>query len=149
LEPAALDVAREEVDVTTGRFNIILGLLVLVAAGVAGLALGQTLEPYYANGYGQITLWRYLTKAGHTHGMPFGIINIVFGILIGRAACSEALKRAGAILTALALALPVGVALRGLTAGAAYARPIAMIGGMALMAACFVMIPVARSQTGK
>jgi hypothetical protein len=71
----------------TGRFNILLGLSAMVVAAIAGFALGQSLEPYYESGYGQIPLWRYLTKAGHTHGMPFGLINIVFGLLIGRAEC--------------------------------------------------------------
>ncbi len=128
-----------------GRFNILLGLLTMVAATIAGFALGQSLEPYYVNGYGQIPLWRYLTKAGHTHGMSFGLINIVFGLLIGRAECSDRIKRIGAVLTALALCLPIGVALRGLTAGAKYAEGIAMIGGLSFLAACAVMIVIVRS----
>ena len=129
----------------TGRFNILLGLSAMIAAAIAGFALGQSLEPYYVNGYGQVPLWRYLTKAGHTHGMPFGLINIVFGLLIGRAECSARLKRIGAVLTALALCLPMGVALRGLTAGATYAEGIAMIGGLSFVAACAVMVFVVRS----
>lgn len=129
----------------TGRFNILLGLSAMVVAAIAGFALGQSLEPYYESGYGQIPLWRYLTKAGHTHGMPFGLINIVFGLLIGRAECSDRLKRIGAVLTALALCLPMGVALRGLTAGATYAEGIAMIGGLSFVAACAVMVFVVRS----
>src|SRR5512137_2574409 len=131
-----------------GRFNILLGLSAMVAAAIAGFALGQSLEPYYESGYGQIPLWRYLTKAGHTHGMPFGLINIVFGLLIGRAECSARLKRIGAVLTALTLCLPIGVALRGLTAGATYAEGIAMIGGLSFLAACAVMVLVVRSTSG-
>ena len=130
---------------SNGRFNIILGLLVLIAAAFAGFALGQTLEPYYASGYGQIPLWRYLTKAGHTHGMLFGLINIVFGLLISLAGCSEKIKRTGAILAALALCLPIGVALRGITEGAKFAEGIAMIGGFSFLAACGTMIFIARS----
>jgi hypothetical protein len=126
--------------VIEGRFNILLGLLAMVAAAIAGFALGQSLEPYYTNGYGQIPLWRYLTKAGHTHGMSIGLINIVFGLLIGSAECSARLKRIGAVLTALTLCLPVGVALRGLTAGAKYAEGIAMIGGLSFLAACAVIV---------
>jgi hypothetical protein len=131
-----------------GRFNVLLGLSAMVAAAIAGFALGQSLEPYYESGYGQIPLWRYLTKAGHTHGMPFGLINIVFGLLIGRAECSARLKRFGAVLTALTLCLPIGVALRGLTAGATYAEGIAMIGGLSFLAACAVMVLVVRSTSG-
>lgn len=128
-----------------GRFNMYLGLLALVAAAIAGFALGQSLEPYYKNGYGQIPLWRYLTKAGHTHGMLIGLINIVFGLIIGRADCAALLKRIGAVLTALSLCLPIGVALRGLTAGAKYAEGIAMIGGISFLAACAVMVLIVRT----
>ena len=129
----------KEKTVINGRFNIYLGLLALVAATIAGFALGQSLEPYYKNGYGQIPLWRYLTKAGHTHGMSFGLINVVFGLLIGRAEASARLKRFAAVLSALGLLLPVGVALRGLTAGAKYAEGIAMVGGISFLAACATM----------
>lgn len=128
-----------------GRFNMYLGLLALVIATIAGFALGQSLEPYYSSGYGQIPLWRYLTKAGHTHGMSFGLINIVFGLLIGRATCSERLKRIGAVLTALSLFLPVGVALRGITAGAKFAEGIAMVGGFSFLAACAAMLLIIRN----
>lgn len=128
-----------------GRFNIYLGLAVLVVAALAGFALGQSLEPYYKNGYGQIPLWRYLIKVGHTHGMPFGLINIVFGLLIGRAQCSATLKRAGALLTAASLCLPLGVALRGFTEGAKFTEGIAMVGGFSFLAACVVMVFIVRA----
>jgi hypothetical protein len=128
-----------------GRSNIYLGLLALVVATFAGFALGQSLEPYYKNGYGQIPLWRYLTKAGHTHGMSFGLVNIVFGCLIGRATCSDQLKRTGSILTSLSLLLPIGVSLRGLTSGAKFAEGIAMVGGFSFLAACVAMVFIVRS----
>jgi hypothetical protein len=136
---------RKEDKVINGRFNIYLGLLAMVAATIAGFALGQSLEPYYTSGYGQIPLWRYLTKAGHTHGMSFGLINIVFGLLIGRAECSALIKRIGGVLAALAMCLPIGVASRGLTAGAKYAEGIAMIGGLSFLAACVFMVFIVRS----
>ena len=125
---------------TTGRFNIILGLVAMTLAGFAGFALGLTLEQYYQNGYAQITFWRQLTKVGHSHGMPFGMINILFGLIIAHASCSIRLKRIGAIATALALCLPVGVALRGLTEGAVWAHGLAVLGGTSLLAACVAMI---------
>lgn len=127
---------------TTGRFNIVLGLVAMILAGVTGFALGLTLEQYFLNGYAQITFWRQLTKVGHSHGMPFGMINILFGLLIARATCSIHLKRIGAITTAVALCLPVGVSLRGLTEGAVWAYSLAMLGGVSLLAACFVMIAI-------
>lgn len=140
-----VDYAMKKTNMSHGRVNIYLGLLALVAATFAGFALGQSLEPYYKNGYGQIPLWRYLTKAGHTHGMSFGLINIVFGLLMGRSQCTDRLKRVGSALTALALLLPVGVSLRGLTAGAEFAEGIAMVGGLSFLAASVVMVLVVRS----
>ena len=135
----------KETEMNHGRVNIYLGLLALGVATFAGFALGQSLEPYYKNGYGQIPLWRYLTKAGHTHGMSFGLINIVFGLIIGRAQCADQLKRSGAVLTALALLLPIGVSLRGLTEGAKFAEGIAMVGGFSFLAACAVMVFMVRT----
>ncbi len=125
---------------TTGRFNIVLGLTAMILAGFTGFALGLTLEQYFQNGYAQIPLWRQLTKVGHSHGMPFGMINILFGLIIARATCSLRLKRIGAIATALALCLPVGVSLRGLTEGAVWAYSLAMLGGVSFLAACVTMI---------
>jgi hypothetical protein len=125
---------------TTGKFNIILGLVAMILAAMTGFGLALTLDPYFQSGYAQITFWRYLTRVGHTHGMPFGMINILFGLLIGRAVCSIRLKRLGAVLTALALSLPLGGALRGLTEGAMWAEGLAMLGGASLLAACVIMI---------
>ncbi len=128
-----------------GRLNLYLGLVAMLVAAISGFALGQTLEPYYASGYGQIPLWRYLIKAGHTHGMPFGLINIVFGLLIERSAGSLDLRRRASILTALSLLLPVGVALRGLTEGAAWAKIVVMVGGFSFLGAGIAMWLVVRS----
>lgn len=125
---------------TTGRFNIVLGLVAMILAGITGFALGLTLDRYFQNGYAQITFWRQLTRVGHTHGMPFGMINILFGLLIGRATCSIRLKRFGAVFTASALCLPLGTALRGLTEGAVWAKGLAILGGTSLLAACVTMI---------
>jgi hypothetical protein len=125
---------------TTGRFNIVLGLVAMILAGFTGFALGLTLEQYFQNGYAQIPFWRQLTKVGHSHGMPFGMINILFGLIISHATCSIRLKRIGAITAALALFLPVGVSLRGLTEGAVWAHSLAILGGGSLLAACVTMI---------
>jgi hypothetical protein len=112
----------------------------MILAGITGFALGLTLDRYFQSGYAQVTFWRQLTKVGHTHGMPFGMINILFGLLIARATCSSRIKRFGAILSALALSLPLGTALRGLTEGALWAQGLAILGGGSLLAACVIMI---------
>jgi len=130
---------------TTGRFNIVLGLAAMIAAALVGLALGLTIEPYFESGYAQVPFWRYLTRVAHTHGMPFGMINILFGVLIERSMCSPRLKRVGAAFTALALCLPLGGGMRGVTQGALWAEGLAMIGGVSLLAACITMIVVVRA----
>ncbi len=124
-----------------------LGLSAMLIATIVGFALGQSLEPYFKNGFGQIPLWRYLTKAGHTHGMPFGLINIVFGFLIGRSDASPAIKRGAASFTAFALLLPFGVFLRGFTAGAKFAEGIAMVGGLSFLASCVTMFFIVRGKS--
>ncbi len=124
----------------TGKFNIVLGLVAMILAAITGFALGLTRDAYFQNGYEQITYWRSHTRVEHAHGMPFGVINILFGPLIGRATCSSRLKRFGAVFTASALCLPPAVALRGLTEGAMWTEGLAMLGGTSLLAACVIMI---------
>lgn len=131
---------------TTGRFNIVLGLVAMVLAGLTGFVLGLTLGRYYESGYAQITYWRQLTKVGHTHGLPIGMINILFGMIIGGARCSDRLKRLAAVVAALAFCLPVGTALRGLTQGAPWAKALAIFGGASLLAACVLMIVIVSAQ---
>ena len=65
----------------TGRFNIVLGLVAMILVAITGFALGLNRDAYFQNGYEQIAYWRSLTRVGHTHGMPFGMINILFGCL--------------------------------------------------------------------
>lgn len=132
-----------------GRFNVYLGLVVLMVAAIGGFALGKSLDPYFAQGYAQIPYWRYLTKAGHTHGMTFGLINILFGLLISHLTCSDRLKRSASVLTATSLFLPLGTCLRGLTQGAAFTVVFAMIGGFSLIGACLLLMRgLARSEKG-
>jgi hypothetical protein len=131
---------REGGTVESGRANIAVGLAAMVAAAFGGFALGNNLDPYFAAGYAQIPLWRYLTKAGHSHGMPFGLINMVVGLLLPRLSCTVRTKRVAAVLTVVSLFLPIGVCLRGLTQGAEIGRFLAMTGGTSLVVACVVLL---------
>ena len=124
----------------SGRLNIRLGIVVMITATFGGFALGNSLDPYFEHGYAQIPFWRYLMKAGHTHGMPFGLINIVFGMLISRLTCSDRVKTIASILTATAILLPLGVFLRGVSEGAKWAEAIAVIGGFSLLGACVSLL---------
>ena len=69
-----------------GRMNIIAGGVVLFAASSGGFALGFTMNPYFDRGYYAIPLARLLLKAGHTHGMPFALYNLLIGSLVDRMA---------------------------------------------------------------
>lgn len=132
---------------TTGKWNVYLGLLVMIAAAFGGFALGSTAEPFFASGHAEIPFWRFLTRAGHTHGMPFGLINVVVGLLITRLGCSQGLKRSLSLVAALSILLPLGVALRGITHGARFAEALAAVGGFSLVAACLVaLVGVARTK---
>lgn len=130
-----------------GKLNISVGLLVMLITAFAGFALGNTLEPFFASGHAEIPLWRFLTRAGHTHGMPFGLINVVAGLLIPKLACSDRLKVVISIVAVASVLLPVGVALRGITHGAQFAKGLAMVGGLSMVAVClFGMVAVAQTK---
>lgn len=49
---------------TTGRFNIVLGLVTMILAGFTGFALGLTLEQYFQNGFAQIPFGDNLPRSG-------------------------------------------------------------------------------------
>lgn len=102
----APDGVAHEVCLITGRFNIVLGLVAVILAGISGLGPGLTFERCFQNGRVQITFCCQLTGVGRTDG----VINVLFGLLIGRATCSDRLTRPGAVVTALARSLPLGTA---------------------------------------
>jgi hypothetical protein len=126
--------------VESGKCNVYIGLVAMIVAAVIGFALGKSLEPYFANGYAQIPFWRFLTRVGHTHGMLMGLVNVVTGLLLGRLDCSPGIRRAASILSALAILLPVGVCLRGITEGAMIGEVLAMLGGFSLVGACALLL---------
>jgi hypothetical protein len=139
---------NDKCSLASGKINICFGAIVMIGAAFAGFALGQSLDPYYSNGYGQITLWRMLTRAGHTHGMTFGLINIVFGLLLDRLGGSVRQKRILAALAMVSVLLPIGVCLRGLTQGATFAELLAMVGGFSLLGACGLLLVCVRRGFG-
>ena len=67
-----------------GRQNIIVGGIVLFIAAFGGMALGFTMDEYFTRGFYALPQPRVLLKAGHTHGMPFALYNLIFGSLIDR-----------------------------------------------------------------
>jgi hypothetical protein len=113
-----------------GRQNIIVGGIVLFIAAFGGMALGFTMDEYFMQGFYALPLPRVLLKAGHTHGMPFALYNLIFGSLIDRLALNDTWKLRGSRLAMLAFIMPVGLVLRGMTDGAITFAPVVMIGAV-------------------
>ena len=124
---------------TSGKLNFCIGSVVLIVAAFGGFGLGLTLDPFFEKGFAAYPLTRFLLRSGHTHGMLIALINIVVGLSLSRLSLSERGKKACSILTAAALLLPVGLALRGLTNGAMTFAPVVMLGGMSLAAASVLL----------
>jgi hypothetical protein len=124
----------------SGRLNIIVGGIVLILAGLGGFALGSTMSSYFEKGVYLIPLGRLLLKAGHTHGMPLALYNILIGSLVDRLALSAKWKRGCSITAVGSLFLPVGLILRGTTDGAMTFAPVAMIGAFCLLISAAIMV---------
>lgn len=89
-----------------------------------------------------------MKRVAHSHQPRARILTLpVRPRIVGknRGQCSDRLKRIGAVLTACALLLPLGVALRGITEAAKFAEGIARIGGLAFLAACVAMAFLVRA----
>ena len=85
-------------------------------------------------------LTRALMKAGHTHGMPFALYNLIFGSLIDRLALDDAWKKRGSLIAMLAFIMPVGLVLRGLAGGTMALAPVVMVGATCFLASAAVLI---------
>lgn len=124
----------------SGRLNIIVGGIVIVLGGLGGFLLGFTMDPYFAKGFYAIPLGRVLLKAGHTHGMPFALYNILIGSLIDRLALSAPWKKRCSIFTILAFIMPIGLLLRGITDGAMTFAPVVLIGALCFFISALIMV---------
>jgi hypothetical protein len=124
----------------TGRLNIAVGGAVIIIAGLGGIALGFTMDRYFGNGFYAVPLWRYLLKAGHTHGMPLALYNIIIGAVVGGLALTDAWKKRCSFFALLSLLMPLGLVLRGLTGGALTFAPVVMIGVLFLFASAAILI---------
>lgn len=123
-----------------GRLNIILGAVTIIVAGVGGFALGYTVEHHFILGHYSPDLPRFLRKAGHSHGMPMAFYNLIVGGLIDRLELSAGEKTWCSRLAAGALLMPVGLLLRGLDNGALTFAPLALAGGLSLMASAALIL---------
>jgi hypothetical protein len=117
-----------------GRTNIIVGALMLLAGAIGGLALGATFDKYAAkDGYHVLTLTRFYLREGHSHTMPFALMNLIVGLLIDRLALSDRLKRACSWLAVIAFLLPLGLAGKGASGASPDFPPFGILGALAFM----------------
>ncbi len=116
-----------------GKLNLIVGAVGIVLASIGGIALGMTYNDLYKEGYYMIELSRSLLKAGHTHGQPLAFYNLIFALLIGKVSLSDRSRKIASWSAALAMIMPIGLILRGLTGGAMTFAPVAIFGGLSFV----------------
>lgn len=123
-----------------GRPNIIVGGIAIFIAAAGGMALGFTLDAYFPRGFYEMPLTRALMKAGHTHGMPFALYNLIFGSLVDRLSLDDRWKKRGSLLAMLAFIMPAGLVLRGLDGGAMTFAPVVMLGAVCFLGSAALLI---------
>ena len=123
-----------------GRRNIIAGGVAIFVAAFGGMALGFTMDAYFEKGFYAMPLTRLLVKAGHTHGMPFALYNILIGSLVDRLALSDAWKKRCSVAAILAFIMPLGLVLRGIDSGAMRFAPVVMTGALCFLASVGIVI---------
>lgn len=123
-----------------GRRNIIAGGIVIFIAAIGGFALGFTVENIFKDGFYAMTLPRFLIKAGHSHGMPMALYNLIIGVMVDRLALSEKGKKYLSMLALGAFIMPLGLLLRGLTGGSMAFAPVVLVGATCFIASAAVMI---------
>jgi hypothetical protein len=133
----------------SGRLNIIVGGIVLILAGLGGFALGFTMDAYFEKGFYALPLARLLLKAGHTHGMPLSLYNILIGSLVDRLALTAKEKRTCSITALGSLIMPIGLVLRGTTDGAMTFAPVVFIGALCLFISAAIMVKGAKALNSK
>ncbi len=131
-----------------GRQNITIGGIAIFIAAAGGMALGFTMEAFFPQGFYAQPLPRVLLKAGHTHGMPFALYNLIYGSLIDRLELNDTWKKRGSLLAMLAFIMPVGLVLRGLNNGAMTFAPVVMVGAVCFLASAGVLIKGAVNRKG-
>jgi len=122
------------------RLNIIVGGIAILIGAVGGFCLGFTMDPYFENGFYAMTLPRLLLKAGHTHGMPFALYNLIVGALLPQLALGNSGKKWCSILSIFSFIMPLGLILRGATDGAMTFAPVALLGAVFFMSSIVLVI---------
>ena len=118
-----------------GKKNLIIGSLWIMIF----MMLGAYLEMRLGTGgkEWQDSLTRGMWKTAHLHGAIFGILNILYGLLIKIFDFDDKVINTGSILAVLGASLfPVSLFLGGISFKFVYAAP---IGGLCMIIAWFLM----------
>jgi hypothetical protein len=124
-----------------GKLNVAAGAIGLLIGACGGMALGLTFDQYAAkDGYHVLSLIRFYFREGHSHGMPFALYNLLFGLLIDRLSLSDKLKKAGSILALCTFILPLGLLGKALSGASPDFPPIGVLGAIALMGSLIIIL---------
>jgi hypothetical protein len=121
------------------RLNVAVGGLGIVFAGIGGMALGLTYDAYFKDGIYAVDIARALIKAGHTHGMPFALFNLIVGLALPHLNLGAKAAKACSWLAAAAMIMPLGLVLRGLDGGGYTFAPLGFGGAFCFMVAAFLL----------
>ncbi len=127
-----------------GRINLIVGAVGIILASVGGAVLGATYNDLYKEGYYMIDLTRALLKAGHSHGQPLAMYNLIFALLIGKVMLSDRSRKVASWAAALSMIMPIGLVLRGLTGGAMTFAPVALFGALCFIVSAIFLVAGSR-----
>lgn len=129
-----------------GKMNTATGALILLLVAMGGFFLGYTLDPLLTDGFYKMSYARLLFRGAHSHGMLFGLFNLVIGLAMHRLALPDKKKRALSVLGIVSLLLPLALLLRGLTHPSKVFLPLGAVGGFAFVAACVLVLMGALKQ---
>ncbi|RJP85571.1 MAG: hypothetical protein C4518_15850 [Desulfobacteraceae bacterium] len=128
------DIMRQE------KINIIAGCAGILIAAAGGLCLGFSMDPYFEKGFYALPLGRYLLKAGHTHGMPIALYNLIIGSLLPNLELTDTGKKWCSRLAVCAFIMPIGLVLRGITGGAMTFAPVVLAGALCFLSSIVLVM---------
>jgi hypothetical protein len=123
-----------------GRINILAGCVGILLAAVGGFCLGFSMDPYFDKGFYALPLGRYLLKAGHTHGMPIALYNLIIGSLLENLKLTDTGKKWCSRLAVCAFIMPIGLVLRGITDGAMTFAPVVLLGAFCFLSSIVMVM---------
>ena len=123
-----------------GKFGWLwLGLFLIVGVGIeVTLVMNKDYAANMSGAEGTIGFTRELVRGAHTHGNLLAVINILFGLFIGKASLSDGLKNVSSWLAIIAAVLmPIGMF--GLGFGFTPAGGLTLLGAISMIIAVLML----------